>query len=257
MMALKCVVPALRWRRIIWSAGLVAALATGTRSVDAQSVPPGYNRDIRPILSDKCFKCHGPDANAREADLRLDQRDVAIDFGAIVPGNPDESSLIERVSSDDPDLRMPPTGDPLTIDEVAALKSWIDGGATYEAHWSYQPPTRPERPLVHDKAWPTGEIDFFVLNRMEQAGLTPSRQAEPAVLLRRLHLDLIGLSPPVEEVLAFEANPSQANYLAHVDRLLDSEHFGEKWAAGWLDLARYADSNGYHHDDLRTMWPLS
>ena len=233
------------------------ALLIGADGALAQTAAPAYdfNRDIRPLLSGKCFKCHGPDAAARQADLRLDRRQVAIDSGAVVARSPEESTLIKRVTSDDPDLRMPPVGDPLSVAEIETLQAWIRNGAKYDQHWSYQRPVIAQRPPVDDKSWPTSEIDHFVLHGIEQAGLTPSLQATPAVLLRRLSLDLVGLPPTVEQVVAFESDPSLKNYEAHVDRLLKSKHFGEKWAAGWLDLARYADSNGYQHDDLRTMWP--
>ena len=227
---------------------LTCAIVGGAEAID-------FNRDIRPILSGKCFKCHGPDAGARKAKLRLDQRDAAIRLEAIVPGKPQESLLLERVSTGDPDDRMPLKGDPLSSEEIAKLKAWIEDGAKYEEHWAYQRPTLPAQPSVQDESWPVSEIDFFILNRIEQAGFSPSPQADPAVLLRRLYLDLVGLPPSVKEAVAFEADPSRKNFEAHVDRLLKSESFGEKWAAGWLDLARYADSNGYQHDDLRTMWP--
>ncbi|MBL4766453.1 MAG: PSD1 domain-containing protein [Rhodobacteraceae bacterium] len=242
-------------KRYVGAFALILFLLLSPGSVTGDEQQPDFNRDIRPILSGKCFKCHGPDAAAREADLRLDHRDDAVGYGALVPGEPDESSLMERVLSDDPDTQMPPNGDRLTASEVAKLKSWIEGGAKYEKHWSYQRPTTPKRPVVRDESWSNSELDFFILNRIEQAGFTPSPKAEPAVLLRRLYLDLIGLPPSVDEVNAFQADPSQKNYEAQVDQLLKSKHFGEKWATGWLDLARYADSNGYQHDDLRTMWP--
>ncbi len=217
--------------------------------------PPSFSRDIRPILSGKCFKCHGPDPETREADFRLDQRQSAIDAEVIVPGDPVESWILEVVSTDDLDMRMPPKGDPLSADEIETLRAWIANGAEYEAHWAYQRPN-PRQPLgAGDTKWPTSELDSYVLARMEAAGLDPAPQAEPAVLLRRLYLDLIGLPPSFETVIAFEADPSPENFEAHVDRLLKSPRFGEKWATGWLDLARYADSNGYQHDDLRTMWP--
>ena len=217
--------------------------------------PPDFNREIRPLLSDKCFKCHGPDAEARKAELRLDRRQDAMDAGAVVSGRPEESALLQRITSDDPDQRMPPVGDRLSAKEIGTLRAWIESGAKFAPHWSYQRPVISARPEVQHKSWPSSEIDYFVLAQIEKAGLTPARRATPAVLLRRLYLDLIGISPPVEQVLDFEANPSPQNYQAHVERLLKSSHFGEKWAAGWLDLARYADSNGYQHDDLRTMWP--
>ena len=210
-----------------------------------------FTRDIRPILSGRCFKCHGPDATAREADLRLDARRTAVELNAIVPGSPDESSLIHRISSNDPDLRMPPTGKPLTAAEIEALRSWISAGADYERHWAYVKPNLPRIPADGIG----NPIDYFVRQRLKEHNLQPARSAEPAVLLRRLSLDLIGLPPTIEEVEAFERNPSPSNYEAAVDRLLRSKHFGEKWALHWLDLARYADSNGYQHDDLRTMWP--
>ncbi len=232
-----------------------AILSPGANAFTQTSAEYDFNRDIRPVLSEKCFHCHGPDAAGREADLRLDKRDEAIDYGAIVPGEPSESGLIYRISTDDPDERMPPKGKPLSAKQIENLTAWIKDGAPYEKHWSFQPPKHPAQPAVQDQSWPAGELDYFVLNRIERAGLKPSPSAEPAVLLRRLYLDLIGLPPSIEEVKAFEADPSRRNYETQVDRLLKSKHFGEKWAAGWLDLARYADSNGYQHDDLRTMWP--
>jgi len=168
---------------------------------------------------------------------------------------PSESLLLELVSTHDKDDRMPPKGDPLSSAEIALLKAWIEDGAKYEEHWAYQRPTLPAQPSVQDESWPANEIDFLILNRIEQAGFSPSPQADQAVLLRRLYLDLVGLPPSVNEVAAFEADPSRKNFESYVDRLLQSELFGEKWATGWLDLARYADSNGYQHDDLGTMWP--
>lgn len=214
-----------------------------------------FSRDIRPILSDRCFKCHGPDEGSREADLRLDQRQDAVDSEAIVPGAPDESSLFDRITSDDPDLRMPPDDDPLTERQIQALRSWIRAGAEYEQHWAYTKPKAVAPPQIN-RDWPrTNPIDNFVQVRLSEKGLQPSPPAEPAVLLRRMSLDLVGLPPTIEQIMAFEQDPSDKNYEAAVDRLLESKHFGEKWALHWLDLARYADSNGYQHDDLRTMWP--
>ncbi len=275
-MNLNCNSPVATTGWVFWL--FAVAFFVGAREVSAQPESLSYNRDIRPILSGKCFKCHGPDAGAREADLRFDRREDAIDFAAIVPGEPDESSLIERVTSSDPDLRMPPEGEPLSLKEIGKLAAWIRDGAKYERHWSYIKPALPVLPQVRNESWPANEIDFFILARIEAKGrsrktsgasggdarilaalatatLEPSPRAEPAVLLRRLHLDLIGLPPSVAEVEAFEADPSVKNYEAQVDRLLHSKHFGEKWATYWLDLARYADSNGYQHDDLRNIWP--
>ena len=170
-------------------------------------------------------------------------------------GSPNESSLLGRITSDDPDLRMPPSGDPLSAKQIEALRSWIKDGAKYERHWAYTKPKAVAPPQVnHD--WPrTNPIDNFVQARLSEKGMQPSPPAKPAVLLRRLSLDLVGLPPTVEQVIAFEQDPTDKNYEAAVDRLLQSKHFGEKWALHWLDLARYADSNGYQHDDLRTMWP--
>lgn len=215
-----------------------------------------FTRDVRPILSSRCFKCHGPDVAAREADLRLDQRREAIDLAAIVPGSPEKSSLVNRILSEDPDLRMPPSGDPLSAEEIEVLRNWIQAGATYEQHWAYQQPTSALPPQISHDGWRQfNPIDNFVQARLLKEGLEPSPTAEPAVLLRRLSLDLIGLPPTIDQVLAFEQDPSEQAYEAAVDRLLESKHFGEKWAVHWLDLARYADSNGYQHDDLRTIWP--
>lgn len=159
--------------------------------------------------------------------------------------------MIERISSNDPDRRMPPTGEPLTATEIKAVRDWIKAGARYERHWAYSKPKSPTIPVEGTD----NPIDYFVQRRLSEHNFRPSPPAEPAVLLRRLSLDLIGLPPTIEEVTVFERDPSQENYEAAVDRLLNSKHFGEKWALHWLDLARYADSNGYQHDDLRTMWP--
>ncbi|MEM9368160.1 MAG: PSD1 and planctomycete cytochrome C domain-containing protein [Planctomycetota bacterium] len=215
-----------------------------------------FSRDVRPILSGRCFKCHGPDAESREADLRLDQREEAIAYDSIVPGAPDESSLIERVVTDDPDLRMPPSGAPLSTREVRVLRHWIEAGANYERHWAYVKPTQPDLPPIERPNWRRiNPIDHFIQESLIGKGFESTDMAEPAVLLRRLSLDLIGLPPSIKDVIAFEAEPSDANYEAAVERLLSSKHFGEKWAIHWLDLARYADSDGYQHDNLRSMWP--
>ncbi len=233
----------------------IASLLLATSVTFGESESPSFSRDIRPILSGKCFKCHGPDSETREADFRLDRRESAIDADVIVPGDPVESWILEVVSTDDPDLRMPPKGDPLSSEEIEKLRAWIADGAAYEAHWAYKSPSVAKRPKVRNRKWPASQFDHYILNRMEGQGLEPAAKAEPAVLLRRLYLDLIGLPPLADDVIAFEANPSAKNYKAHVEKLLQSPRFGEKWASGWLDLARYADSNGYQHDDLRTMWP--
>ncbi|MEM9017608.1 MAG: DUF1549 domain-containing protein, partial [Verrucomicrobiota bacterium] len=241
------------------ASGDTVQLAKAVRSRD-ETGEIDFSRDVRPILSGKCFKCHGFDPNTREGDLRLDVREAALEMGAIVAGDPHKSSVINRVTTDDPYDQMPPKkggGEPLSDQEVEILRKWIEGGAHYEKHWAYVAPVNPPLPEVREN-WQgrvVNPIDRFVLARLEEEDLEPSPPADPAVLLRRLSLDLTGLPPTLEEVMRFEKNPSEESYAREVDRLLDSNHFGEKWAATWLDLARYADSNGYQHDDLRTMWP--
>ncbi|MEO0448107.1 MAG: PSD1 and planctomycete cytochrome C domain-containing protein, partial [Verrucomicrobiota bacterium] len=231
----------------------IVALSSAVGS-EAEAID--FSRDVRPILSGKCFACHGPDAQGRKGDLRLDERKDAIDLHALVPGSPEESLLIERITTTDPSDRMPPKGPPLTPSQVETLRSWIEEGATYERHWAYERPEQPERPTSPHPHWlQANPIDQFIHQRLKERGLQPSPPAEPAALVRRLSLDLIGLPPTLGEVRAFEENPTEEAYEATIDRLLDSPHFGEKWALPWLDLARYADSNGYQHDDLRTMWP--
>ena len=218
-----------------------------------------FARDIRPILAKRCVHCHGPDEGSREAGLRLDTPQAAtavLESGqrALVPGQPQASELIRRVSAAGGE-RMPPEGKPLAPEEIELLRRWVLDGGNYTSHWAYVPPRRPAMPQVRDTAWPRGAIDRFVLARLEAEGLAPAAAAEPAVLLRRVHLDLTGLPPAAEEVEAFERDPSPAAYQAVVDKLLAAPQFGEKWARQWLDLAGYADSNGYQHDAVRTNWP--
>ncbi len=224
-----------------------------------------FNRDIRPILSNKCFACHGPDEEKLEAGLRLDLRDVAIrqlDSGktAIVPGQPDSSELLSRITSPDDDLRMPPAGfgKPLTEDEIALIRQWIEQGAGYAVHWSYVRPERPELPApVEPYAhWPQNPIDHFVLSRMLLNGLTPSAEADVRTLCRRIFLDLTGLPPSPDEVESFvaAADKDPLAWERLVDDLLKRPTFGEHWARQWLDLARYADSAGYADDPSRTIW---
>ena len=218
-----------------------------------------FSRDIRPILSENCFRCHGPDEGARAAGLRLDESAAAVaernGRRAIAPGSPATSELLARVASDDPARRMPLGGDRLTDEQVELLKAWISGGAKYASHWAYERPTRPDPPQVSDTGWVRNPIDRFVLHRLDEAGLGPSEEAEPAILMRRLHLDLVGIPLSPEQVDDYLENPTEEGYLATVESLLESPHYGEHWARHWLDLARYADSNGYQHDDLRGIWP--
>lgn len=215
-----------------------------------------YVRDIRPILSNACFKCHGP--GTQKSGLRLDQRESAVKSGAVVPGQPASSALIERVTLGVEDEgRMPPreAGSPLSPAQVEMLKRWIAEGAEYAPHWAFVKPLRPSVPDVrNDAVRIQNEIDSFVVNRLVKAGLLPSSPAEPSVLLRRVYLDLIGLLPTPEEVEEFLADPSEQAYERVVDRLLASPHYGERHARHWLDLARYADSNGYTIDGPRQIW---
>ena len=222
-----------------------------------------FNRDIRPILSDKCFMCHGPDEDKLEAGLRLDLEKVAkseLDSGsfAVVPKRPEESELILRISSDDSDIVMPPPslGKKVSPSEIALLKKWIEQGADYAKHWSYTKPVRPAVPVADAKFahWPRNEIDHFTLHRMLANGLQPSVEANRYALARRVSLDLTGLPPTVEQVESFVRDNRAAGYEHFVDRLLDSDSFGEHWARKWLDLARYADSAGYADDPSRTIW---
>ncbi len=223
-----------------------------------------FNRDIRPILSDKCFRCHGPDeANRKggEHGLRLDTRSGATtDLGgggfAIAPGHPDKSELLSRITNDDPEEHMPPakTGKSLAAGEIDLLRRWIAEGAPYAEHWSYEKPRRPALPVVKDTVWPKGALDRFILARLEAAGLRPQPEADRAALVRRVALDLTGLPPSWAEVDAFAADRGADAYERFVDRQLAKPAYGEHWARLWLDLARYADSKGYADDQPRSIW---
>ncbi len=216
-----------------------------------------FQRDVRPILSNHCFACHGTDEAARAADLRLDRREDALAAGVIVPGNPAESPLVQRIHSSDADEIMPPpdTGKPLDEQQKATLAQWIQQGAEYEAHWAFSPISAPEIPSTRSDAWCRNEIDAFVLQRLQAAGLAPSPAADRATLIRRLYLDLLGLLPSPEEADAFINDTRPDAWEQLVDRLLQSPHYGERWGRHWLDQARYADSNGYTIDGPRIMWP--
>jgi len=245
---------------------LTLLLATAQQALPVSAAEPGkidFNRDIRPILSNNCIQCHGPDAAERKGGtdgLRLDVRDGALadlgGYAAIVPGAPAKSALIERVSSTDPDLVMPPkeSGKKLTKREIDLLTQWVKEGANYAVHWSYAKPVRPALPAVKQTSWPKNEIDYFILARLEREGLSPSPEADRNTLIRRLSLDLTGLPPTVEEVEAFVADNDPQAYEKLVDRLLHNQAYGEHWAHFWLDLARYADSAGYADDPPRTIW---
>ena len=220
-----------------------------------------YNRDVRPILAENCFACHGPDSAARKADLRLDTFEAATtksdgDHAAIVPGNLDASELIRRILTSDEDDVMPPrkTKKVLKPAEVEVLKSWIAQGAEYQDHWSFIPPSRPEIPQVKNPGWVRNQIDAFVLARLEQQGLSPAQEADRPTLARRLSLDLTGLPPAPQEVQAFVDDPSPEAYEKYIDRLLASERYGEHRARYWLDAARYGDTHGIHIDNFREIW---
>ena len=226
-----------------------------------ESPPLDFNRDIRPILADNCYACHGPDQNQRMAGLRLDLQDSALgrlDSGklAIAPGNPEESELIRRITARDEARKMPPTysDKELTRQQIDLLTRWIRQGAPWTEHWAYIRPERPSLPEVEDKSWPANAIDFFILSRLEREGIRPSPEADRRTLIRRLTFDLIGLPPTLREVENFLSEQSPGAYEKLVDRLLALPHFGERMAMHWLDLARYADSDGYHVDFPRSMW---
>src|SRR5262245_1827395 len=223
-----------------------------------------FNRDIRPILSDKCFQCHGP--GTQQATLRFDLEEGAkheLRGGrfAVVPGDSANSQLIRRITATDPSVRMPRSqsgrapGEPLSERQVALLTRWIEQGATWQKHWSFIPPKQPPLPTgLKDPSWVRNPIDAFVLQRLEREGLKPSPEAERATLLRRVSLDLTGLPPTPAEVDAFLADKSANAYERVVNRLLQSPRYGERMAFPWLDAARYADSNGYQTDGERFMW---
>lgn len=219
-----------------------------------------YDRDIRPILSDACFKCHGPDEANRQGGLRLDRReDLFARKGAgapVVPGKPGASRLWVRIAASEPARRMPPvhSGKSLTREQKALILAWIRQGAPWSQHWAFVPPRRPALPAVRNRQWVRNPVDAFILARLEKEGLRPSPEADRATLLRRLSLDLIGLPPTPEEVDAFLADTKPGAYERQVERLLASPHYGERWARQWLDAARYADSDGFEKDKPRFVY---
>ena len=232
-----------------WPSGLFAGEDLG--GVD-------FARDIRPLLSDNCFACHGPDAKQRKADLRLDTREGALadldGTSAVVPGKPSESELVRRVTTDDEDDLMPPpdSGKKLDATQKALLQRWIAEGAEYELHWSYKPVTRPMPPRVKNGSFVLNDIDRFVLATLRTKGHEPAREADRRTLIRRLSFDLTGLPPTWEQVRAFVADSSPRAFGKLVDRLLASPHYGERMAIYWLDLVRYADTIGFHSDNEQT-----
>lgn len=221
---------------------------------------PHYTRDVLPILAEHCFACHGTDEETREAGLRLDRREAAIDFGAFTPGDAESSELVSRIVSDDPYLVMPPpeTKKPLSDDQREVLRRWIDAGAEYEEHWALLPPRRPSSPDVARPEWVKSPIDRFVLAKLDELGLEPAAEAEPRVLFRRLHLDITGLPPSPDAVNTFVdayRRRGDAALSKWIDLLMDRPAWGEHRARYWLDAARYGDTHGLHFDNYREMWP--
>ena len=243
------------------SCGRIDANDTSFKLPDTVS----YNFHIRPILSDKCFACHGPDAKKREASLRLDIADAAYaplketkGAFALVPGKPGESELFKRVTSTDPHYMMPVPDShipALTPDQVALFKKWIEQGAKYERHWAFAAPVKSRVPALKDNKWCRNEIDYFVLNQLNEKGMTPKEEADKERLLKRVSIDLTGLPPGIEMMDEFLADQSPDAYEKIVDKLMASPSYGEKMALHWLDVARYADSYGYQDDNIRTQWP--
>ncbi len=259
-------------KQLLFSAGLLVVMAivivscfqkNGTLQKKSNETV-SYNFDIRPILSDKCYACHGPDAKKREAGLRLDVAESAyakLRDGkgvAIFPGKPEQSELYKRITSVDPEYQMPTPESHLGLlneSEIGLLKRWIEQGAKYEKHWAFTPPVLPVVPEVGKADWPRNEIDRFVLQKMESAGLVPNEEADKSHLLKRVSLDLTGLPPSLDLQNKFEADKSDKAYEKIVDELLTHKTYGEKMAVYWLDMARYADSYGYQDDEVRTQWP--
>jgi mono/diheme cytochrome c family protein len=246
-------------RSVTVAAGLVFAVMT---TVAADAADPGdLPRRVRALLSEHCFACHGPDAGHREAGLRLDTRDgpqQLIDGrAAVVPGQPDQSEMLRRITSRDPDERMPPasTGKTLTATQIELLRGWIADGAPWQDHWAFVPPQRPNPPNVRDPPWCANPIDRFVLAKLDAEQLPPSAPATKTVWLRRVTLDLTGLPPTPDEIEMYLADVAPDADSRVVDRLLASPRYGERMALDWLDAARYADTNGYFSDLERTMWP--
>ncbi len=244
---------------LAWISFLAGAVACGTPARGIAETLE-YNRDIRPILAEYCFACHGPDSAARKADLRLDLREAAIEYGAISPGKPNQSELVTRIDTDDAELLMPPpeTKKQLSPRERDILKRWIASGAEYQPHWAFIRPTRAELPAVRDQQWSKNAIDRFVLAKLEAQGLSPAPEADPRTLFRRLHLDITGLPPQPRDMASFLEEYSrdrEATLSRWIDHLMATPAWGEHRARYWLDAARYGDTHGLHFDNYREMWP--
>src|SRR2546421_691175 len=247
-----------RWLPIAAVGLCLTPLGAGQVPPNPPEKPVDFNRDIRPILSDNCFACHGPEEEGRQGNLRLDSKENVFadrgEYRIIAPGSSATSRLYQRISSKE--KRMPPasSGRSLTPKQIELLREWIDQGAKWQSHWAFDPPKHPAIPEIKDKTWPRNPIDYFTLARLEAEGLKPSAEADKATLLRRVSFDLTGLPPAPAEVDSFIANQSPDAYEKKVDQLLNSLHYGERMAMQWLDLARYADTHGFHIDSLRHMW---
>ena len=238
------------WR----AAAIFVLLALTAPPAEASAATVDFNRDVRPILAENCFHCHGADGAKRQAELRLDDRDAAVEYGAIVPGDAEASLLVERIVTDDPEVKMPPPESKrsLTAEQIDVLTRWVREGAPYSPHWAFQAPTRPATPGVANAAWTQNDIDRFVLARLEQEKLKPSPRAPQTTLLRRIALDVIGLPPTPAQLAAWTASADPVQ--SALNELLASPHYGERMATDWLDVARYADTHGFNNDSARTMW---
>ncbi|MGL5096617.1 MAG: DUF1549 domain-containing protein, partial [Planctomycetia bacterium] len=235
---------------------MLIAISAFLQGVAPAAAPLEYNRDVRPIFSENCFACHGPDSAARKADLRLDRRDDAVAAKAIIPGKPDDSAVLGRILSGDADEVMPPpeSHKKLTDAQKDLLRRWIAQGAEYQPHWSFLPAKRPAPPAVKNEAWVRNPIDRFILAELEKQGLTPAPEADRRTLARRLSLDLVGLPPEPALVEAFVSDAAPDAYEKYVDLLLKTPQWGEHRGRYWLDAARFADTHGIHFDNYREMW---
>lgn len=247
-------------RRAAVIAAILWTLVIGTGAAPGENLARStieFNRDIRSILSENCFACHGPDKSHRKAGLRLDIREAALEKAAIVPGKPEESELIARIFSDTTDEVMPPplSHKTLTPAQKDLLRRWVEAGAEYQPHWAYVLPKRPEVPAVKQAGWVRDPIDAFILGTLESKGIAPSLEVDRRTLLRRLSLDLTGLPPTPEAVQAFVDDTDPKAYERQVNRLLDSPHYGERMAVPWLDLVRFTDTVGYHGDQNQRIFP--
>lgn len=253
--------PINKWTRKLWLPFSALMLTTGLmiscEKAGGESDKVDFNADVRPIINTKCITCHGGVKQSGKFSLLFEEEALEPNKSgkpAIIPGHASDSEMIKRILHSDPEQRMPPEGPPLSKAEVEILKKWIDQGAKWEDHWAFVPPESPELPETDHEEWITNPIDQFALARMEEHGLEPSPEAAPEVLIRRLSLDLVGLPPRADHIQRYRAKPTKETYNDIVDELLDSPHYGERWAAMWMDLARYADTKGYQKDRHRPMW---